>query len=158
MDNVTFGTLIVIWLICGAIAAGIGQAKNRPVGESFVLGLLLGIIGVIIVILLPRGLPKAPPGMWAMKCPRCNAVQNVPQTQSEYECWQCKLVQRIAPAPQSAPSSPNAAKPLASGKSTKARCHHCQHVQLVPVEQQTFVCEQCGTQLKRLKRRTERVT
>ncbi|OBG51835.1 zinc ribbon domain-containing protein [Mycobacterium sp. E735] len=35
-------------------------------------------------------------------------------------------------------------------KSTKVKCHHCQHVQLVPVTQQTFACEKCGTKLKRL--------
>ncbi len=32
---------------------------------------------------------------------------------------------------------------------TKVRCHHCQHVRLVPVSQQSFVCEQCQTHLKR---------
>ena len=30
------------------------------------------------------------------------------------------------------------------------RCHHCQHAQTVPLNQQEFVCEQCGTTLKRL--------
>ena len=30
-----------------------------------------------------------------------------------------------------------------------AKCNHCQHVQAVPLSQETFVCEQCGTKLKR---------
>jgi hypothetical protein len=30
-----------------------------------------------------------------------------------------------------------------------ARCNHCQHVQAVPLSQETWVCEQCGTKLKR---------
>lgn len=34
-------------------------------------------------------------------------------------------------------------------KSTKVRCHHCQHVQAVPVNQLKFDCEECGTKLKR---------
>jgi ribosomal protein S27E len=38
---------------------------------------------------------------------------------------------------------------LSSGKSTKLRCHNCQHVQTVPLSQQTFECEQCGTKLQR---------
>jgi very-short-patch-repair endonuclease/ribosomal protein S27E len=33
---------------------------------------------------------------------------------------------------------------------SKVRCNHCQHVQSVPVGQQTFVCDGCGTKLKRL--------
>jgi hypothetical protein len=46
--------------------------------------------------------------------------------------------------------------PIASGapqtdareKSTKVKCLHCQHVQTVPVSQETFVCEQCKAHLK----------
>jgi hypothetical protein len=32
---------------------------------------------------------------------------------------------------------------------TKVRCWHCQHVQTVPVSQETFTCEQCNAHLKR---------
>lgn len=46
-------------------------------------------------------------------------------------------------------SAPNAPQKIPSGKSTNVKCHHCQHVQAVPLGQQTFVCEQCGTKLKR---------
>lgn len=35
------------------------------------------------------------------------------------------------------------------GKSAKVRCHHCQHVQTVPVSLPTFECEQCKAKLKR---------
>ena len=38
-------TFVVVWLICGVISAAIGQRKNLPVGESFLWGALLGIIG-----------------------------------------------------------------------------------------------------------------
>jgi hypothetical protein len=37
----------------------------------------------------------------------------------------------------------------ATSSSTKVRCHHCQHVQTVPVSQETFSCEQCEAHLKR---------
>jgi ribosomal protein S27E len=33
---------------------------------------------------------------------------------------------------------------------SKVRCNHCQHVQAVLVGQQAFVCNGCGTKLKRL--------
>lgn len=32
---------------------------------------------------------------------------------------------------------------------TNVRCLHCQHVQTVPVSQETFTCEQCKAHLKR---------
>jgi ribosomal protein L37AE/L43A len=38
---------------------------------------------------------------------------------------------------------------LAPGKTSKVRCHKCQHVQVVPLSQSVFVCEQCNTKLKR---------
>jgi hypothetical protein len=71
--------IIVAGLICGAIAAAIGQKKNRSAGESFVLGAFLGVIGIIIVLVQKPGLPPAPEGMRAVKCPRCNTVQNIPR-------------------------------------------------------------------------------
>jgi DNA-directed RNA polymerase subunit RPC12/RpoP len=89
------GTIIVICLILGAVTAAIGQKKNLPVGQSFALGALLGIFGAIIVICQRPGLPKAPSGMRAVKCPRCNTIQNVPETQPEYVCWQCKAAHRL---------------------------------------------------------------
>ncbi len=145
MDNLNPLTIIVFCLIFGAITAAIGQKKNLPVAESFLLGALLGIIGLIIMIFRRPGLPKAPPGMRAVKCPRCNTVQNIPKTQPEYECWQCKAAHHLrGTAPQ---STPNAQDP--QQKSTNVRCNKCQRVQAVPQSQSRFVCEQCGTKLMR---------
>jgi hypothetical protein len=81
--------LIVGCLICGVIAAMIGQSKNLSAGSSFAWGAILGIIGIVIVVLQS---PGAPVGMSAAKCPRCNAVQNVRFDQPSFECWQCKYV------------------------------------------------------------------
>ena len=47
------------------------------------------------------------------------------------------------------PATSGAAETEARGKSTKVRCLHCQHVQTVPVSQETFACEQCKAHLKR---------
>jgi hypothetical protein len=44
--------LVVIWIIFGAIGAGIGSKKGRP-WMGLALGVLLGIIGVIIMIFVP---------------------------------------------------------------------------------------------------------
>jgi hypothetical protein len=53
------------------------------------------IFGAIIVICQRPGLPKAPPGMWAVNCPRCNTIQNVPETQPEYMCRRSKAAHRL---------------------------------------------------------------
>ena len=45
--------IIAIWIGCGAWAEAIAKPKNRA-GLGWVLGLLLGVIGVIIVATLPK--------------------------------------------------------------------------------------------------------
>lgn len=40
--------LIVIWLICGVAGGMIGSTKGRGV-EGFLLGLILGVIGLIVI-------------------------------------------------------------------------------------------------------------
>jgi hypothetical protein len=149
MDHL-FG-LAVICLVFGGIAAGIGQAKKLPIGESFALGAFLSIIGIIIVICQKPGLPQAPPGMRALKCARCNTVQNIPEAQRVFECWQCKCTYElwgVPPEAQANPAVPTMPKPYAA-TTKNVRCHACQHVQAVPVTQSTFICEECGTSLKR---------
>jgi hypothetical protein len=90
--------IIIAWcLVFGTITFAIAQKKNLTgLAWWFVIGAVGGIIGVILVIVEIALQPKAPAGMRAVKCPRCNAVQNIPETQPEYECWQCKDVHRIS--------------------------------------------------------------
>jgi DNA-directed RNA polymerase subunit RPC12/RpoP len=152
MGHLSLVTTIIILLIFGAITAAIGQRKNLPLGGSFALGALLGIIGLIIVIFQKPGLPTAPPGMRAVKCSRCNTIQNIPETQPEYECWQCKGVHRLWGAPDTPQKSTTAARSSEAKtpqKSTKVKCSKCQHVQAVPVSQAKFACAECGAKLKR---------
>jgi MFS family permease len=95
---VTFGAILGGMLICGAIAAAIGQKKKFSAGGCFALGAVLGVIGIIMVIAQRPALPKAPPGMRVVKCSRCNAVQNIPLSQTEFHCWQCQFVNSAGPA------------------------------------------------------------
>jgi hypothetical protein len=83
---------IIIGLLCAGIAGVIASRKNRSVGEAMFMSLALGLIGLLIVALMRPGEPKAPPGLRAVVCPRCNAQQNVPEGDSTFECWRCKLV------------------------------------------------------------------
>ncbi len=101
-----------------------------------------------------------------VRCYHCQHVQAVPVTESTFVCTQCntKLKRRTTPAKDAKhakhghSTSPKAATPQpkvdtpqkpAPGNSTNVRCHHCQHVQAVPVTESTFVCTQCNTKLKR---------
>lgn len=94
----------------------ISDRKNLGAGSGFVLGAFLGIIGIIVACQKP-GRPPAPAGLRAVKCTRCNAVQNIHKGQTQFECWQCKtVIPALLPftSPQStAPQSPKpaAAKP-----------------------------------------------
>lgn len=115
------GTLIVFWLICAVIAAAIGQRKNRSAVQSFMIGAVLGIIGIAIVIVQKPGLPKAPTGMRAERCPRCNAVQNIGITQLTYECWQCAAKVKASATPgQRAAGVPAAGAKTAQNTPTPA--------------------------------------
>jgi hypothetical protein len=82
--------VIVVSAVCGAIGYNMAWRKNRPGVEGLLWGALLGVIGVIVVALLPAGPPRAPAGANALACPRCNAPQNVPKGVPTFECWQCK--------------------------------------------------------------------
>jgi hypothetical protein len=125
-----WGFLIIVWLICAVIGAVISDRKNLGAGSGFVLGGLLGILGLIIVICQRPGLPPAPAGMRAVKCTRCNAVQNVHTGQTQFECWQCKTVipllspsgTRRGTAPQPPKPKPVAA-PTPQGKPKAAAQH-----------------------------------
>lgn len=124
-------TVIVICLITTGIAAAIARSKHTPVGQAFVVGALLSIIGIIIVAVAPPGLLKAPAGMTAVKCPRCNMIQNVAEEQRNYQCWQCKYEHErwAAPTPWAEPAPPSMRSvPPAS----RLRCHSCGHTQSVP--------------------------
>lgn len=57
--SVNLETLVLVWLFCAAIGAGIAHSKNRHWSEGLLLGGLLGVLGVIIELFM-RTLPKLP--------------------------------------------------------------------------------------------------
>jgi hypothetical protein len=142
--------VVFVLLVCGVIAAVIGERKNLGAGSSFALGALLGLIGIVVVACQKPGLPAAPAGMRAVRCPRCNAVQNVGMTEPSYECWQCHLTSPLS-VPQVYMPPPKAERaPLDSvSLRTNERCFKCQHEQSVAAGQLDFVCEGCGQRLRR---------
>ena len=79
MDNETLFTLVVIWTICGVAGAIVGSPKNAA-GAGFLLGFLLGPIGIIVAFAVDG----------RRKCPKCATRVNAGAT----ICPQCssKLV------------------------------------------------------------------
>lgn len=90
VDGAFWLIYLFVALVCGLISASLASNKNRDGMGYFILGFLLGIIGVIIAAGAAPATPKAPKGLRQVSCPRCNAVQNMPVKDDNYECWQCK--------------------------------------------------------------------
>lgn len=87
--------VITVW-VCFGVGGGVAaHLKNREVVEGLLLGFLLSGVGFLIEITLPAGPPKPPPGMFSEQCDYCNAVQNVPVANPEYECWRCGVVKKF---------------------------------------------------------------
>ena len=91
MDSQFILTAFLVLGACGAAGMAIAKSKNRDAGEGLALGLILGIFGVLIAAVLPSKGAPPPPGLRAIRCPRCNADQNVPIEAVSVECWQCRL-------------------------------------------------------------------
>ena len=64
---------IVIWVICGFIAGKISSSKGRTFIEGFLLGVLIGFLGIIAELVLSRKSPSR-------KCPYCAEVVKIEAT------------------------------------------------------------------------------
>lgn len=88
--------IFAVWLIsaviCGIVSSTFAPSKNRSQLSFFVVGFLLGILGILLCAIAPTA---APAGMRVFKCPRCNATQNVPEQEEQVECWKCHHVAQI---------------------------------------------------------------
>jgi hypothetical protein len=65
---------IVFWLICGAVAAMIASSKGGSAGLGFVVGALLGPLGIVVAFFMGGEQPLADKQIAAgdkKKCPRC---------------------------------------------------------------------------------------
>jgi DNA-directed RNA polymerase subunit RPC12/RpoP len=128
---------VIVWAVgCAAICAAIGNSKNLDVTELAFWGFFLGIIGIVVVLCQSPKLPAAPDGTAAVKCPRCNAVQNVSHGQAQYECWQCHQTNPVTisiPPPTT----------ISTGPKQTVRCPTCQVAKKIPVGAETFWCPYC---------------
>lgn len=138
--------LVVLWLAFAGIGAAITNSKNRGIWEGLALGAILGLIGVVIAACLRKQLPKAPSGMLALQCARCNAVQNVPTGQPLFECWQCHSTNQgpgfEPPRTAVATSAPSVSTVR------KVRCFKCATVQQMDSTATSAPCSNCGARMK----------
>ncbi|MGY0499544.1 hypothetical protein ACWZHB_13760 [Nocardia sp. FBN12] len=101
MDSPAVGILMgamMVGIVFGCASLAIAERKRRSPGGFFLVGFLLGPLGILAAVLAAPGEPAPPPGMRAVMCPRCNARQNIARDQADFECWQCKLVSQTQAA------------------------------------------------------------
>lgn len=54
----TFGTILIVWILCGLLAGAIGASRNVGFLLHAMIGFLFGPIGIITAILsLPMKIP-----------------------------------------------------------------------------------------------------
>lgn len=155
MGDTTFILLVVVWLISAFVAAIISDRKHTGAATGFLMGLILGVFGILIVALWKPGMPPAPGGMRAVKCPRCNAIQNVGLEAPTFDCWQCHLNVTAPPTPYELRMAAHAAKknpaatPVAAVAEPPAEskrvvnCPLCDAEQHIPAAAPKFRCGQC---------------
>lgn len=63
---VLVAVIAFVALLCGFISAAVASSKGLSAGAYFVVGLLLGVIGIIIAAVASRAAPAPqPPGWYA---------------------------------------------------------------------------------------------
>ncbi|MGE2734541.1 hypothetical protein [Mycolicibacterium vaccae] len=136
--------ILFLWALMGGVGMVIANAKNRSLIEGFILGGLCGCFGVIVEACLPKQMPKAPHGMRAVSCPRCNAVQNIEMRAPSYECWQCHT--RVSTGVQPTPIEP--IKPRGKTDPERTRrisCPSCRTSLMVKPTTTKYRCFKCDS-------------
>lgn len=52
--------VLVVWLLCAIVCAGIAHSKNRSIGWAVAFGILFGFGGIIIELCLRKHPPALP--------------------------------------------------------------------------------------------------
>ncbi|KAB7752866.1 hypothetical protein [Mycolicibacterium mucogenicum] len=78
---------VVLWfLTAGVVGALIAQAVGSERDIGFLWGAFLGVIGWTVVVLRAR---DGMPGRLRVRCPYCEAPQNLSAGETGYQCWRC---------------------------------------------------------------------
>ena len=104
MDLASLLTLILIWLIAAVVAALIAHRRGcNPIVFFLVTLFFLGPVGPgFALIAQPEADPdaavrKVADGRRRFACPRCGAENDIPDTDSSYNCWRCNERRKVRP-------------------------------------------------------------
>jgi DNA-directed RNA polymerase subunit RPC12/RpoP len=100
--------MFLVWLISAVVAGAIADNRDRSgVGFALATFFFLGPLGVGVALLATRGeMDRLPPvaarrkvvdGRQRFTCPRCGAENDIPDTDTTYECWRCAEVRTVKP-------------------------------------------------------------
>jgi uncharacterized membrane protein YeaQ/YmgE (transglycosylase-associated protein family) len=86
----TIAYITIILLVCGIIAAVIGQARGSGAVMSFLFGAIFGLIGIALLAVLPAGRTSgAEWGGRRIKCTCCGARQDIAIEDKRFDCRRC---------------------------------------------------------------------
>lgn len=133
---------VVIWLLCGLTAAVIYRQKGRSGAVAFVVGVILGPIGVLLAALSSADKPAIEAQQLATgaarKCPHCGELVRP-------EATVCRHCQRELAPPAPPPAGAARKQPGADGQGwtcsacggfvrpDATSCKHCQASFVAPV-------------------------
>ncbi len=84
---IAFFLWLVVFGICGAVAAWVGPPEDR-VRWFLLTFFFLGPMGVGFAAIAPSG-PRKREDAWQYTCECCGAVQNITHGTKTADCWQC---------------------------------------------------------------------
>lgn len=106
--------LLIVWVVCGFIAAAIGSRKGAS-GSSFVIGLLLGPLGIVIV-LVSKG--------HRVECPHCRELMHPDAS----VCPHCQRAISAESLPICCPSCQTRGSVGSHLRDTQVECPSCKKV------------------------------
>jgi hypothetical protein len=106
--------IILLWAFQGGIACAIMQAKNQSGRDGFVLGALLGPIGIIIALCMPKLPAPELPRVWAPPVLPPPGWYQDPADPDQHRYWDGQRWSDPPPTPPPLPPMPPPAEPRGS--------------------------------------------